>query len=104
MDLKLILDEFKTEARRLYGSRLRDIILYGSFARGDAGADSDIDVLVILEGQIIPGREIDRMMNIITDINLRYGVLLSIVPMSDEDYSRVNSPLLINIRREGIPA
>ncbi len=44
------------------------------------------------------------MIDIITDINLDYGVLLSVYPVSEKDYVNRNSPLLINIRREGIPA
>ena len=51
-----------------------------------------------------PGEEIDRIIEIITEINLRYNVLISVYPISEEDYKKVNSPLLINVRREGIPA
>jgi len=104
MNLKTILDEFKAEVQKLYGQRLKDLILYGSYARGDAADESDIDLLVVLEGKIVPGREIDRMIDVITDINLKYSVLLAVVPISEEKYSRANSPLLINVRREGIPA
>ncbi len=104
MELKTILEEFKTELRRLYGARLKDIILYGSYARGDARDESDIDVMVVLHDAVMPGREIDRMIDVITDINLKYGVLLAVVPVSEEKFLRVNSPLLLNVRREGIPA
>ena len=47
---------------------------------------------------------IDRMIDIITEINLEYGVLISVYPVSEDDYFTVNSPLLINVRREGIAA
>lgn len=104
MDLKIVLDEFKTEVRRLYGERVTDIILYGSYARGEARDESDIDVMVVLRGAVAPGREIDRMIDVITDLNLKYGVLLAVVPVSEEKFLRVNSPLLLNVRREGIPA
>ena len=104
MNLKLVLDEFKIELRRLYGDCLKDIILYGSYARGDARDESDIDVMVVLRDMVTPGREIDRMIDMITDINLKYGVLLAVVPVSEEKFLRVNSPLLLNVRREGIPA
>jgi predicted nucleotidyltransferase len=104
MKIKEILEEFKEEVKELYGNRLRNIILYGSWARGEAKDESDIDLLIILEGKVIPGKEIDRMIDIITDINLKYGALISVYPVSEEDYSTVNSPLLINVRREGMPA
>ena len=44
------------------------------------------------------------VLDIITDINLKYNVLLSVIPVSEEAYRRANSPLLINVRREGVPA
>jgi len=44
------------------------------------------------------------MIDIITEINLKYDVLISVYPISEKDYSTVNSPLLINVRKEGVPA
>ena len=104
MEIKNILEEFKEEIGKLYGARLKEVILYGSWARGDATDESDIDLLIVLEGKIVPGAEIDRMIDIITEINLKYDMLLSVYPISEQDYSVINSPLLINVRKEGIPA
>ncbi len=97
-----ILKEFKAEVEKLYGKRLKDVILYGSWARNEATEDSDIDLLIILEGCIQPGREIDRMIDIITDLNLKYMVLISVYPVSEEDYRTLKSPLLMNVRKEGL--
>lgn len=83
---------------------LDQIILYGSWARGDATEKSDIDLLIVLGEEIIPGKEIDRMIEIIIEINLKHKALISVYPVSEKDYSTVNSPLLINVRREGVPA
>ncbi len=104
MKIKETLKKLKIEIEKLYGKRFKNIILYGSWARGEATEESDIDVVIILEGKVIPGREIDRMIDIITDINLEYGVLISVYPVSEDDYSRINSPLLINVRKEGVTA
>ena len=96
-----ILKEFRAELEKLYGRRLKNIVLYGSWARGEATEDSDIDMAVVLEGDIKPGKEIDRMIDIITDINLKYGVLMSVYPVAEKDYSTLKSPLLLNVRRDG---
>ena len=104
MRIKEILAEFKEEIKKLYGKRFKSIILYGSWARGDGTEESDIDVLILLKGKVIPGKEIDRMIDVITEINLKHGVLISVCPISVESYSTINSPLLINVRREGVPA
>ena len=99
-----VLDELKTKLSRIYGDRLKKVILYGSWARGDATDDSDIDLLVVLEGDVSPGREIERMIDAVTDVLLDHSELVSVYPVSEDDYERVNSPLLMNARREGIPA
>ncbi|NIM17199.1 MAG: nucleotidyltransferase domain-containing protein [Candidatus Aminicenantes bacterium] len=104
MDIKIIIDEFKKEIRKIYGNRLVKVILYGSWARGTGTGDSDIDLMVVLKGKISPGKEIDRMIDCITDLNLKYDTLISVVPVSLEEYGVTNSPLLLNVRREGIPA
>ena len=104
MNLQVILNEFKRELRGLYGERLKDVILFGSHARGEAHAGSDIDVMVVLRGEVAPGREIDHMIDVITELNLKYSVLLSVVLVAEEKYLRRDSPLLLNVRREGIPA
>ena len=74
----------------------------GDTRRGEATDESDIDLMIVLKGKVLPGREIDNMIDIITDINLEYETLISVFPVSDEDYNIVKSPLLINVRREGI--
>jgi predicted nucleotidyltransferase len=104
MTIKKVLAEFKTEIKKVYGKRLKEIILYGSWARGKATPDSDIDLVLVLEGRVIPGKEIDRIIDVIAEINLKYGVLLSVYPISERNFSILNSPLLLNVRREGVSA
>lgn len=100
---KNILNEFKTELAKIYGNSLKQIILYGSFARNESTENSDIDLAVVLQGEIHPGKEIDRMIDTITEINLKYNVLISIYPVSENNYYTLKSPLLMNVRNEGVP-
>ena len=103
--IKQILKEFKRMISDIYGQRLTKVVLYGSYARGQANDEhSDIDLAVVLEGEVNPCREIDRMIDIITEINLEYNVLISVYPVSEKNYSSLNSPLLLNIRKEGVAA
>ncbi|MHC4865862.1 MAG: nucleotidyltransferase domain-containing protein [Planctomycetota bacterium] len=104
MTIEPTLEDFKENLKGLYGERLKDVILYGSWARGKATEDSDIDLAVVLTGPVVAGREIDRMIDIITEINLKYGTLISVYPVSEKDYNSVNSPWLLNIRRDGVLA
>lgn len=82
MEVEYIVREFREKTEKLYGNRLKNIILYGSYAKDRATKDSDIDLAVVLDGDVAPGEEIDRMIDIITDLNLNYGVLLSVYPVS----------------------
>jgi len=101
-DIDEVLKELKAGVLRLYGKRLKNLVLYGSWARNQANQNSDIDLAIVLEGNIVAGKEIDRLIDIITDINLKYGVLLSVYPVSEQNYNSLNSPLLLNIRKEGV--
>ncbi len=49
MRISNILKEFKQEIAKLYDQKLKDVILYGSWARGDATEKSDDEAEQILE-------------------------------------------------------
>jgi len=103
MEIKPILKEFREKGEKLYGKRLRKIILYGSYARGQANDEhSDIDLAVVLAGAVDPCKEIDRMADIFTDLNLEHNVLIAVYPVSESNFDKIESPFLINVRREGI--
>jgi uncharacterized protein len=100
--LKAILDELRSHFEEIYGDRLVKMILFGSQARGEANSDSDIDVLVVLKGQVNPGEEIEKTGNIVADLSLQYEELLSCMFMDEHRFTARNSPLLRNIRKEGL--
>ncbi|MCL5027515.1 MAG: nucleotidyltransferase domain-containing protein [Bacteroidetes bacterium] len=104
MEVKQIIKEFREALKNIYKENLVKIILYGSYARGDFNSDSDIDLLIVLEKLESPGKEIDRMIEVISEINLKYNVLISVFPVSIFEYNSLKSPLLLNVRREGIEA
>jgi len=47
--LRPALQAYATRLRAIFGSRLRDVRLFGSFARGEADEESDVDVLVLID-------------------------------------------------------
>jgi predicted nucleotidyltransferase len=100
--IKGIIAELKLKLEELYGGKLKNLIVYGSYAREQQTENSDIDLAVVLDGEISQSSEISRMIEAITDLNLEYSVLISVYPVSSGDYSSVNSPLMINLRREGV--
>jgi predicted nucleotidyltransferase len=87
----------------LYGDAAPSIILYGSQARGDATDASDIDLLLIFPNSVSSGAEIRRISPILADLNMRYQVLISILPASKIEYLTSLTMFWKNVRREGIP-
>ncbi|MCD4784110.1 MAG: nucleotidyltransferase domain-containing protein [Candidatus Eremiobacteraeota bacterium] len=102
MEINIILDEVKRKISVLYGKRLRQIILYGSWARGDADDNSDIDLMIVLSGKVSPGKEIDRMIDTIYEIALKHDTLIAIYPVSEKELQCSKGPVLLNVKREGI--
>ena len=100
--VQMALKELRDYLAKIYGERLRGVYLYGSYARGDFRQDSDIDVLIALEGMVSPGQEIDRIGDGVADICLEHNVLIATFPVSEEWLKVRKSPLFENVRREGI--
>lgn len=98
------LGELKAEAQRVFGPRLRRVVLFGSRARGMATPDSDVDVALVLSGPSDPVRDLDAILDAVFEINLRYGELLAVVPISETDWHQASSPLVMNLHREGVEA
>ena len=96
-----LLEEFKRELRRIYGSRLKRLIVYGSYARGEAGEGSDLDLLVVLDRVDDPLAEREGLSDVILDLSLRYGIVVSVLVASEASLERP-SPLFLNLKREGI--
>jgi len=101
--IRPILQELHKRFDSLYGSRLLKLVLYGSHARGDAQAGSDIDVLVVLNGPVSPGKEIARTIMDVADVSLAHNEVIACLFVSEEEYEHEQSPVLLNIRREGVP-
>lgn len=100
--LNAVLVQLQQHLIELYGDRLGQLVLYGSQARGDATPDSDIDVLVILNGCVNSGDEVARTGTITAALSLEYGVVIACVFMATDRYLNEQSPLLLNVRREGV--
>ena len=96
------LQDFRISLRHLYGKQAPAMLLYGSYARGDAGEVSDVDVLLIYPTEVPSGHEINRLGSILADLNLRYQVLISVLPVSEQSYQNSSGIFWKNIRQEGI--
>ncbi|MGF1522414.1 MAG: nucleotidyltransferase family protein [Leptolyngbyaceae cyanobacterium] len=97
-----LLTELRDRLTAIYGARLYRFVLFGSHARGEARPDSDIDVLVVLTGEVNPGQEIVRVSNLLADLSLEHDTVINCLFMDANHFNTRQGPLLRNIRREGI--
>lgn len=99
----LLLD-LRKGLQEAFGDRLHGVYLYGSYARGEADIESDVDVLIVLDRVVRYGADLDRSSQLISDLSLKYGVSISRVLVSEEDWANRQSPFLLNVRDEAVPA
>jgi predicted nucleotidyltransferase len=97
-----ILREFRDGLEQIYGSRLVRVVLFGSQARDEAEPDSDIDVMLVLQGAVDPHREIQRLSSFTSGLSLKHDVVISCVYLSEDEFRSEQSPLMLNVRREGV--
>ena len=103
-DLREVLGRLDLGLSDLYGERYRGMVLFGSYARGEArGRESDVDLLVLLEGRVESSwQEYLKIEPVSWPLSLESGYVLSIFPVNVESYQEPRRPFLMNARREGV--
>ncbi len=94
-NLNIMLAELCPRLEALYEERLVRLVLFGSQARGDAEPNSDIDILVILKEPGQSKEEREKTLDITAELSLRYDEVISTIFVSEDQFSKEQSPLLI---------
>lgn len=100
---KQIVREFKRRVEQQFPDQLVRLVLFGSKARGDSSAESDIDVLVVIRSE--DWRLGDAIRAVGYALELEHGVVLSIQVMSLGHYDQLQacgSQFLKAVEREGV--
>ncbi len=100
-----IVQNYSMEAKRIFGDRLKSVILYGSYARGDFEFDSDIDIMVLLD---MPREEMDearkKMRATANALDMEYDCVISSVFQSYDIFEeyKAASPFYQSVERDGM--
>jgi predicted nucleotidyltransferase len=101
-DVMSLAREVAEDLRDMYGERLKQVVLYGSRARGDAHPESDIDLLVVLDDVYSRRAELERMNEVLWRHSLRNDVVITELPISMAEYRDSDEPLLVRARADGL--
>jgi hypothetical protein len=110
--VKAALDDFQGRLLELFPNEVSQLILYGSYARGEAKPDSDVDVTVVVkwyEKQLPDGTYLawfgdpgwSQIIDVASDVLLKHGVHISPLVVGEARYTSSQESVLRTIQREG---
>ncbi|MGD2089543.1 MAG: nucleotidyltransferase domain-containing protein [Candidatus Aminicenantes bacterium] len=100
-----ILEDIKREITASLGNDVKEIVLYGSYARSEETRDSDIDIVVLLNDKISNKSYIrEKLADIKVDLSLKYDIVISILIKDYHQYVRLREvvPFYSALYNEGI--
>ena len=102
-----IIDEFVNGVNEILGNRVKKIILYGSYARGDYNKNSDIDIMILTD--LSTDEMYDyfiKISDMAYDIEEKNNFDISLSPLIKNldkfNYWLEALPFYMNVQREGV--
>ena len=85
-----LLEQYVTKLIEIYGSHIKSVILYGSYARGDYTEDSDIDIMILLDISDIEIKKYRHQLSGMTyDYNMDYDLDIKTIAKNEENFKKV---------------
>jgi uncharacterized protein len=101
LDIDNILEDLKAEIKAAVGDKLFELILFGSYSRGDFTEYSDVDLLILVD-PMLARQEMRKVDDLIASYSLKYDVVISGLVYPEEIYRKFNTPFLLNVKEQGI--
>ena len=103
--IQSLIDQYISEIKKIYGSHLRRVILYGSYARGDFRVDSDVDIMILLDMSDLDLKVYSQELAYMTyDFNLDNDLDIKPIAKSEVHFKKwiANYPFYENVNKEGV--
>ena len=95
------LNQVVEDLKRRFSSHLKQVVIFGSQARGEASPESDWDCLLVFD-EVTPAIKVE-LEQLAGHYLLHQGLVLSCIAVSQLDLERLRfEPFLINAQKEGI--
>lgn len=105
LTMQNLMEKYIHEIKKIYNSHLRKVILYGSYARGDFRADSDVDIMILLDLSDLDLKAYSQKLSYMTyDFNLDNDLDIKPIAKSEAHFKKwiANYPFYANINNEGV--
>lgn len=100
-----VLNDVCKNAKKVFGDKLCTVFLYGSYARGDFDAESDVDIMLLIDLPSRQLREFDRQFaEFSLALDLKYDIVSSLLLQDKDTFDRYKAtyPFFKNILKEGV--
>ena len=101
-DVQPLLERIKAYLKQRFGDDIEAVLLYGSYARGNATSDSDVDLLILTKDSLNPSEVRKSLSGLLYDILLEEGELVSVLVIPNSLYNPQSSPFLLQVHKEAI--
>lgn len=104
-NINILLRDYISQIRGIFGSHLLSVTLFGSYARGDFREDSDQDICILLdEDDLGVKKYMERLAAITFDFNMDHDTEINPIMISEHTFLKWHKvyPFYQNIEREGV--
>jgi predicted nucleotidyltransferase len=97
------LSELEERLIEVFNNRLKKVILFGSYAKGNNDNESDIDIMLLVDEKDLKKYD-DVILDLTVDLSIKYAILPSIFLENPENFLEYKNyrPLFRDIYEEGI--
>lgn len=94
--------EIRSRLEAAFQERLHGVVLFGSQARGDSGQDSDLDLMVLLEGPVRLGRDLETIVQALYPLQLQLDAPIHALPVAEASFEAGQYGIYRSAKREGV--